>query len=132
MVDQIGFYFISSSSRKLKAKEICPLVNELEKKGKRKKNRSKIFAKCVPREKFSWFHNKPLVVYSHTNIDLLKIPLCFFEFATACNLFPPLGRKTAKQNISVLLQKFKYSSPTCTFQVKLINQLHFLIFPACF
>jgi hypothetical protein len=37
VVDQIGFYFISSSSRKLKAKEICPLVNELEKKGKRKK-----------------------------------------------------------------------------------------------
>ena len=45
MVDQIGFYFISSSSRKLKAKEICPLVNELEKKEKKEK---KIGARYSP------------------------------------------------------------------------------------
>ena len=114
-----GFYFISSWRKLLEARRyVCPLVvNE-----PKKKKWSKLFAKCLPRDKFSWNHNKPLYIALHSklaqaaHIDLLKITLCFLWVRRA--IYSP---RTLYQTTAVSLWAFHFSSDVDGFHSKLAS-----------
>ena len=80
VADQCGFYFISL--QRGQGRDMSILCEWTKK--ERKKNQSKIFTKCVPRDRFSWNQNKPL----YTNIYRPTQNLIVFLWVRSAIYFP--------------------------------------------